>query len=107
MSDTLPLSIQNNRRLDKWLRFQPDRTVRLAVGKVEIGQGVLTALAQIAAEELDVGARTASTSCPAIPRTRRTRARPVAASRSRYPAVRCGWSPRSCARGCWTGWRNG
>jgi nicotinate dehydrogenase subunit B len=55
MSDTLPLSILNNRRLEKWLRFQPDRTVKLAVGKVEIGQGVLTALSQIAAEELDVG----------------------------------------------------
>jgi Molybdopterin-binding domain of aldehyde dehydrogenase len=54
MSDTLPLSILNNRRLEKWLRFQPDRTVRLAVGKVEIGQGVLIALSQIAAEELDV-----------------------------------------------------
>ena len=54
MSDTLPLSIQNNRRMSKWLAFQPDRTVRLAVGKVEIGQGVLTALTQIAAEELDV-----------------------------------------------------
>ena len=54
MSDTLPLSIQNNRRMEKWLRFQPDRTVRLAVGKVEIGQGVLIALSQIAAEELDV-----------------------------------------------------
>jgi CO/xanthine dehydrogenase Mo-binding subunit len=54
MSDTLPLSIINNRRLDKWLRFQPDRRVKLAVGKVEIGQGVLTALTQIAAEELDV-----------------------------------------------------
>ncbi len=54
MSDTLPLSIVNNRRMDKWLGFQPDRTVRLAVGKVEIGQGVLTALSQIAAEELDV-----------------------------------------------------
>jgi CO/xanthine dehydrogenase Mo-binding subunit len=54
MSDTLPLSILNNRRMEKWLRFQPDRTVRLAVGKVEIGQGVLIALSQIAAEELDV-----------------------------------------------------
>ena len=54
MSDTLPLSIINNRRMDKWLRFQPDRTVKLAVGKVEIGQGVLIALSQIAAEELDV-----------------------------------------------------
>ncbi|HEY1410612.1 MAG TPA: molybdopterin cofactor-binding domain-containing protein, partial [Rhodopila sp.] len=54
MSDTLPLSVLNNRRLDKWLRFQPDRTVKLAVGKVEIGQGILIALSQIAAEELDV-----------------------------------------------------
>lgn len=54
MSDTLPLSIQNNRRMERWIRFDPDRSVRLAVGKVEIGQGVLTALAQIAAEELDV-----------------------------------------------------
>ncbi len=54
MSDTLPLSIQNNRRMDKWVRFEPDRTVRLAVGKVELGQGNVTALAQIAADELDV-----------------------------------------------------
>ena len=55
MNTSLPLSITNNRRLDKWVRFGPDRRVRLAVGKVEIGQGVLTALSQIAAEELDVG----------------------------------------------------
>ncbi|HET6196971.1 MAG TPA: molybdopterin cofactor-binding domain-containing protein, partial [Acetobacteraceae bacterium] len=54
MSDTLPLSIQNNRRMETWLRFEPDRTVRLAVGKVELGQGNVTALAQIAADELDV-----------------------------------------------------
>ena len=25
MSDALPLSIVNNRRMDKWLGFQPDR----------------------------------------------------------------------------------
>jgi CO/xanthine dehydrogenase Mo-binding subunit len=54
MSDTLPASIQNNRRMERWLRFEPDRTVRLAVGKVELGQGNVTALAQIAADELDV-----------------------------------------------------
>jgi nicotinate dehydrogenase subunit B len=54
MSETLPLSIINNRRMSKWVSFQNDRTVRLSVGKVEIGQGVLTALTQIAAEELDV-----------------------------------------------------
>ena len=54
MSDTLPLSIVNNRRMEKWLRFDADRTLRLSVGKVEIGQGVLTPLMQIAAEELDI-----------------------------------------------------
>ncbi|MSP02893.1 MAG: xanthine dehydrogenase family protein molybdopterin-binding subunit [Acetobacteraceae bacterium] len=54
MSETLPLSILNNRRMEKWVRFQPDRTVKLAVGKVEIGQAVLIALTQIAAEELDI-----------------------------------------------------
>ena len=54
MTDTLPLSLANNRRLDRWIRFDPDRTVRLAIGKVELGQGATTAIAQIAAEELDV-----------------------------------------------------
>jgi len=54
MNDALPLSIQNNRRMERWLRFQSGGTVKLAVGKVEIGQGVLIALSQIAAEELDV-----------------------------------------------------
>lgn len=54
MSDSLPLSLQQNPRLETWLRFEPDQTVRLSVGKVEIGQGVLTALTQIAAEELDI-----------------------------------------------------
>jgi CO/xanthine dehydrogenase Mo-binding subunit len=54
MTDTLPLSIQNNRRMEKWIRFESDRTVRLAVGKVEMGQGNVTALAQFAADELDV-----------------------------------------------------
>ena len=36
------------------LRFERDRTVWIASGKVELGQGINTALAQIAAEELDV-----------------------------------------------------
>jgi len=50
----LPTSLVDNPRLDRWIRFQPDRTVRIATGKVEIGQGVVTALGQIAADELDV-----------------------------------------------------
>src|SRR5262249_6187199 len=51
----LPRSLADNPRLDRWIGFEPDRTVRLATGKVELGQGGLTALTQHAAEELDVG----------------------------------------------------
>jgi nicotinate dehydrogenase subunit B len=50
----LPGSLRVNRRLAQWLRFHVDGCVEVFSGKVEIGQGILTALAQIAAEELDV-----------------------------------------------------
>jgi len=30
----LPTSLVDNPRLDRWIRFQPDRTVRIATGKV-------------------------------------------------------------------------
>jgi CO/xanthine dehydrogenase Mo-binding subunit len=50
----LPGSLNTNRELDRWIRFHADGTVGVRVGKVEIGQGILTALAQIAADELDV-----------------------------------------------------
>ena len=50
----LPASLVDNPRLDRWIHFQPDRTVRIATGKVEMGQGVVTAIGQIAAEELDL-----------------------------------------------------
>jgi nicotinate dehydrogenase subunit B len=52
--NTLPQSLVDNPRLDQWIGFEAPGTVRLCTGKVEIGQGVLTALAQIAAEELDI-----------------------------------------------------
>jgi CO/xanthine dehydrogenase Mo-binding subunit len=51
---SLPASLQANRRLSRWLRFHAEGYVEVLSGKVEIGQGILTALAQIAAEELDV-----------------------------------------------------
>ncbi len=50
----LPASLTTNPRLDRWIAFLPDRTARVASGKVEIGQGIVTALRQIAAEELDL-----------------------------------------------------
>ncbi|MBU8542341.1 MULTISPECIES: molybdopterin cofactor-binding domain-containing protein [Roseomonadaceae] len=50
----LPGSLHVNRRLDQWLLLLPGGQVVVTPGKVELGQGILTALAQIAAEELDV-----------------------------------------------------
>ena len=50
----LPGSLDNNRMLDAWIRIGADGKVTVFTGKVELGQGILTALAQIAAEELDV-----------------------------------------------------
>ena len=50
----LPGSLETNRSLDQWLTINADGTVTVRPGKVEIGQGILTALVQIVAEELDV-----------------------------------------------------
>src|SRR5256714_728780 len=50
----LPGSLQKNRMLDGWLRINPDGTVTAFTGKVEIGQGIVTALAQIVGDELEV-----------------------------------------------------
>ena len=51
----LPGSLAGNRRLDAWLAVNADGTVTVFTGKVELGQGITTALAQIVADELDVG----------------------------------------------------
>ncbi|PYM18224.1 MAG: aldehyde dehydrogenase [Candidatus Rokuibacteriota bacterium] len=50
----LPGSLQNNRRLDAWLAIEPNGRVTIFTGKIELGQGIGTALSQIAADELDV-----------------------------------------------------
>jgi CO/xanthine dehydrogenase Mo-binding subunit len=50
----LPPSLAANPRLGDWLRVRPGGVVEVRSGKVELGQGVLTALAQVAAEELDI-----------------------------------------------------
>jgi nicotinate dehydrogenase subunit B len=52
--DVLPWSLAANPRISDWLRIRSDGIVEVRSGKVELGQGVLTALAQVAAEELDV-----------------------------------------------------
>jgi hypothetical protein len=50
----LPQFIVDNPRLLDWFAFASPGSVILKTGKVEIGQGILTALRQIAAEELDL-----------------------------------------------------
>ena len=50
----LPKSVSDNPRLGQWLRFMPGGRLAVFTGKVELGQGILTVLTQIAAEELDL-----------------------------------------------------
>jgi CO/xanthine dehydrogenase Mo-binding subunit/aerobic-type carbon monoxide dehydrogenase small subunit (CoxS/CutS family) len=50
----LPHVLQETPDLDAWIRINSDETVTLFTGKVEYGQGLKTAVAQIGAEELDV-----------------------------------------------------
>jgi CO/xanthine dehydrogenase Mo-binding subunit len=52
--NALPGSLKNTPYLDAWLRIDADGTVTVFTGKAEIGQGIKTALIQIAAEELEV-----------------------------------------------------
>src|ERR1700726_1953542 len=53
-SPRLPVSLAANPVLSSWVRFPSEGHVTVSPGKVEIGQGIVTALAQIAADELDV-----------------------------------------------------
>src|SRR3954468_19452087 len=53
----LPPSLAANPLLSSWIRIAPEGHVVISPGKVEIGQGIVTALAQIAADELDLDLR--------------------------------------------------
>jgi CO/xanthine dehydrogenase Mo-binding subunit len=53
----LPATLAANPVLSAWLDFTRPGVVTIGTGKVEYGQGVWTALAQVAAEELDVDLR--------------------------------------------------
>jgi nicotinate dehydrogenase subunit B len=54
LSSTLPEPLLQTPELDSWVRINSDGTVTLFSGKVEYGQGLKTALAQMGAEELDL-----------------------------------------------------
>ncbi|HEY7101090.1 MAG TPA: molybdopterin cofactor-binding domain-containing protein [Mycobacteriales bacterium] len=49
----LPKDLAANPVLARWIRVGGDGRIGVRVGKVELGQGILTALAQLAADELD------------------------------------------------------
>jgi nicotinate dehydrogenase subunit B len=50
----LPGDLNSTRMLDAWIRINANQTVTLLVGKVELGQGILVAVSQVCADELDV-----------------------------------------------------
>ena len=53
MSD-LPAALAAHPQLDTWVRIDPEHTITVFTGKVELGQGIVSALARVAADELDV-----------------------------------------------------
>lgn len=52
----MPLPLKTFPDIGHWLRFGPDRTVEILTGRVELGQGNLTALVQMVIEELSLPA---------------------------------------------------
>lgn len=50
----LPPMLNDNPALDRWVSFPAPGKVTVNTGRVELGQGVLTAMTQVAADELDV-----------------------------------------------------
>ncbi len=54
MTPTLTGALADHPALDQWVAFPAPGRITIRTGKVEIGQGVLTAMRQLAAEEFDV-----------------------------------------------------
>ena len=50
----LPRNLSRNPNLASWIRVHADGKVTLLIGKVELGQGTVTAAAQCAADELKI-----------------------------------------------------
>src|SRR4030095_14608581 len=50
----LPESLKKNPNINAWLEVLANGNVRIFTGKVELGQGIRTAIGQVAAEELDL-----------------------------------------------------
>jgi CO/xanthine dehydrogenase Mo-binding subunit len=53
-TEHLPGSLEKSPFLDAWIRIDADGKITVFTGKAELGQGIKTAIAQVAAEELKV-----------------------------------------------------
>jgi nicotinate dehydrogenase subunit B len=53
MLQELPESLRRNPNINAWLEVLANGQIRIFTGKLELGQGIRTAIAQVAAEELD------------------------------------------------------
>jgi nicotinate dehydrogenase subunit B len=51
---SLPRNLSRNNNLSSWIRVHSDNKITLLIGKVELGQGTVTAAAQCAADELKI-----------------------------------------------------
>src|SRR5689334_1029618 len=54
MLQELPAGIKRHPNIDAWLQVLANGHVRIFTGKLELGQGIGTAISQVAAEELDL-----------------------------------------------------
>ncbi|RYY22359.1 MAG: xanthine dehydrogenase family protein molybdopterin-binding subunit [Chitinophagaceae bacterium] len=54
LADELPQSLQRNAAINAWLQITSGGRLHVFTGKMELGQGIRTAIAQVAAEELDM-----------------------------------------------------
>ena len=79
----LPGSLRSTPMLDAWIRIDADGTITVFTGKAELGQGIKTALMQVAAEELGVEPDAIDARHRGYRRARPTRATRPAASRCR------------------------
>jgi nicotinate dehydrogenase subunit B len=52
--EELPQSLKRNPNINAWLQVLPDGKIKVFTGKLELGQGIRIAMAQMAAEELDM-----------------------------------------------------
>ena len=50
----LPGSLRNNPKINAWIQVLENGHVRVLTGKIELGQGIRTAIMQVAAEELNM-----------------------------------------------------